>query len=81
MPTTTVRISPETRSLLREISSREKRSIQAILDTAVEEYRRRRFLQEVNQAYARLREDAAAWEDEQKERSHWDLTLADDLED
>ena len=50
MPTATVRISPGTRSLLKEISNREKRSIQAILDTAVEEYRRRRFLLEANQA-------------------------------
>jgi predicted transcriptional regulator len=81
MPTATVRISPETRSLLKEISNREKRSIQAILDTAVEEYRRRRFLQEANQAYARLREDAPAWEDELQERRHWDHTLADDLKD
>ena len=81
MPTATVRISPETRILLKEISSREKRSIQAILDTAVEEYRRRRFLQEANQGYARLRENPAAWGDEQVERRHWDQALADDLED
>ena len=39
------------------------------------------FLDEVNAAYARLRADPRAWEEELAERQLWDRTLADGLED
>lgn len=48
-----------------------------ILEKAVEEYRRARFLEEANQAYAALRADPEAWQAELEERAAWDATLAD----
>jgi hypothetical protein len=53
--------------------------MQAVLDKAVEAYRRKLFLEEVNQAYAELREDQEAWEELESERAAWDSTLADGL--
>lgn len=47
----------------------------------MEEYRRRRFLEEVNAAYAALREDPEAWSEIEEERSAWDATLGDGLPD
>lgn len=54
--------------------------MQAILDQAIEQYRRQIFLQEANQAYAALRKNSEAWATELEERKAWDLTLADGLE-
>jgi hypothetical protein len=37
-----------------------------------EEYRRRRFLKDVNAAYAALRNDPEAWQEIQAERAEWE---------
>ncbi len=73
----TVRISPGTRDLLRELAREEQSSMQAVLEQAVEHYRRERFLHRANMAFAALREDPAAWREEMREREEWDATLAD----
>jgi hypothetical protein len=41
--------------------------------------RRKRFLEEVNAAYASLRGDTKAWAAVQRERKEWDRTLLDGL--
>ena len=51
-----------------------------ILDKAIEAYRRARFLAGLNEDFAALRQNRAAWEEEQQERRAWDATLADGLE-
>ena len=38
------------------------------------------FLDEVNAAYARLRADPEAWDEELAERRLWDRTIGDGLE-
>jgi hypothetical protein len=53
--------------------------MQALLDKAVEFYRRQRFLEESNRAFEALRADRSAWMAEEAERDMWDITLADDL--
>jgi hypothetical protein len=53
--------------------------MQAVLEKAVEAYRRKLFLEEVNRAYAELREDPDAWANLESERAAWDSTLADGL--
>ena len=80
MNTLTVRISATSRNILRNLAAKEGVSMQAILDKAVESYRRQLFLQEVNKAYAVLRQDAKAWSETEKERAAWDATLEDGLE-
>jgi hypothetical protein len=53
---------------------------QTVLDKAVEEYRHRRFWDQVEAAASNLRKDSAAWNGEMSERQAWDATLADGLE-
>lgn len=75
----TTRISESTREILRELAVESGESMQTILDKAVEMYRRQRFLEESNRAFAALRADPGAWKVEQTEREEWEATLADDL--
>lgn len=50
-----------------------------ILHKAITERRRRRFLEDVNAAYAALREAPEAWKEVEEERSAWVVTLRDGL--
>ena len=79
MGQTTVRVTESTRTLLRHLAAAEGRPMQLIIATAVEAYRRERFLKAVNAGYATLREDAAAWAGVAEERAVWDRTLLDGL--
>ena len=68
------------RQPLRELAAREGKSMQAVLEKSIEHYRRQRFLEEVNTAYAALRQDREAWEAVEQERAQWDTTIFDGLE-
>ncbi|MBM4329634.1 MAG: toxin-antitoxin system protein [Deltaproteobacteria bacterium] len=81
MPTGTVRINQKSHNILRKIASTEGKPMQAILEAAIEEYRRQRFLHEANAAYAALRNDPKEWKEELAERKEWDSTLIDGQED
>ncbi len=50
---------------------------QAVLDRAIENYRRQIFLEQANEAFARLRQNEELWEDERAERADWEMTIAD----
>jgi predicted transcriptional regulator len=78
---TTVRIGEEAHLLLRSLAKEEKRPMLAILEQAIEEYRRRRFLESVNDAYATIRRDDRAWTNLAAERGEWDGALLDGLPD
>ena len=75
----TVRISDSARGTLRELARAEGKSMLALIDEAVEALRRQRFLEQVNAAYAKVRDDPDAWEELDAERREWDATLADGL--
>lgn len=81
MSSATVRVSERTRKLLRELAAATGESMQAILERAIEDYSRRRFLEEANASYAALRNNAQAWQEELDERALWDNALMDGLED
>ncbi len=72
-----IRIRPAVYQKLREISAKTNSSMQDTLELAVDEYRRKVFFEEVNAAFARLKADPTAWEEEIAERAEWDVTLAD----
>ena len=76
-----VRVNDTTHRILRELSERDGEPMPEILAKAVEDYRRRRFLEGANVAFAALRENPDAWEEELEEREIWDSTLADGLGD
>lgn len=79
MAYTTVRISEQTHGALRRIAQDEGKPMHAVVEEAVESLRRRRFLEQVNAAYAELRSDPRAWESVARERKEWDGTLLDGL--
>jgi hypothetical protein len=55
--------------------------MQTVLDRALETYRRQQILQQANITFAALRENSTEWKAEQEERSLWETTLGDGLED
>lgn len=79
MSTTTIRVTPKTHEILRELAGQEKPPIQALVQKAVSEYRKRQILAQGNLAYAALRADSAAWAEEVEERAAWEATVADQL--
>ncbi len=79
MAGTLVRVSTETHAKLQNLSQQCGAPMPAVLDQAVEAYRRQVFLQETNEAFAALRRNPRLWKQEQEERALWDRTLSDDL--
>ncbi|HMT21011.1 MAG TPA: toxin-antitoxin system protein [Promineifilum sp.] len=51
-----------------------------LVEEAVQAYQDRQLLEAINTAYAALREDPIAWAELLEERSEWDVTLGDGLE-
>lgn len=80
MQDSTVTISNHSHQILKELAARSGETMQIILDKAIENYRRQRFLEEANQAFAALRNNPEAWQAEMEEREAWDITLTDGLE-
>jgi hypothetical protein len=76
-----VRIQPDTYAKLRSLAKDAGVTMPEVLAEAVNELFRKRFIEECNAAYARLRADPKAWKEELEERALWDRTLADGLED
>jgi len=81
MPYCNIEISESSRSILHEISQQEKISTQTVLEKAIENYRRQYILTQTNKAYAKLKKNPQAWEEEIKERQSWENTLLDGLKD
>jgi len=77
MARTTVRMTEETRAVLRELARESNETMQQVLAKAVEAYRRRWILERHNAAYSALRADPEAWREVLEERAAWDVTLAD----
>ena len=76
----TVRISEASHLLLREMAAQEGASMQSVLDAALEQRRRQKFLAECDAAYAALQQDPEAWRDYQQELATWEVTSLDGLE-
>ena len=82
--TPNVRISPHAHELLRQLAEEEQASMQAVLDRAIERYRRESFLRAANSDFQALKGDlkgdSRAWKHEVQERQLWEQTLADGLD-
>ncbi|MBM4406522.1 MAG: toxin-antitoxin system protein [Chloroflexi bacterium] len=79
MESTTVRLNKESYAKLRQLSKKSGESLQEVLAKAIDHLERKRFLEQANADFARLREDPKAWEEELRERRVWDVTLMDGL--
>jgi succinate dehydrogenase/fumarate reductase flavoprotein subunit len=76
-----LRVTAKTHDSLRAIAKEKGRSMQQVVEQAVEAYRRQMILDETNAAYASLRKDSKAWAEVETEQAAWDATLRDGLED
>jgi predicted transcriptional regulator len=79
MATTTVRIPQPAHETLKVLAREAGEPMSAVLVQAIEQYRRKRFLEQMNVGFAALRADPKAWQEELEERRAWEATLMDDL--
>jgi len=77
---TMVRISEQAHLRLRELAAQDGEPMQTVLDKALEQYRRQKFLEECDVAYAALQQDSETWADYQEELAAWEVTSMDGLE-
>ena len=75
--TTTIRVAVSDRDLAQELATRMGRSQMEVVHEALELFRRQQLLADMNQGFAELRRDNAAWDEEMGERDVWDVTLGD----
>ena len=80
MATTTIRVSLRTRDLLQELARTSGSSMQAVLEQALEQYRRQQLIEATNAAYAALRAAPEAQANLEQKRLAWEQALADGLE-
>ena len=80
MGATTIRIRPESHQALKEMAAMTGKSLQDILDEAVEDRRRRLYLEGAADDYAALQQNPKAWSDFKKELEAWDSSNLDGLE-
>src|SRR5262249_61107844 len=73
-------ISEKTNVVLHELAEQTGKTVQEVLDTAVEDYRRKVFIEQVNAGYAALRADPAAWAEVEAERQSMEGSLMDGLD-
>ncbi len=77
----TVRISDQGRSLLGDLAAQTSTSMTEVLDAALDLYRRHRFLQQANEAYADLASNTQAQADYRTDLKSLEGTLDDGLAD
>lgn len=75
-----VRISANSYQILKTLSQGKGQSMQSVVDQAIEDLRRRKLLEETNRAFAVLKADKDAWQEEIEERELWENTLSDGVE-
>jgi predicted transcriptional regulator len=80
MSDVSVHVDQKSCEVLRNLSERTGRTIKDILDQAIEEYRRKVFLEAVNAGYAALRADPVAWAEFEAERRSMQGSLMDGLD-
>lgn len=77
---TNIEISEKSLDVIRHISEQKGLNISAVLDEAVEAYRREVLLDETNAAFQALKNDPEAWREEVEERRLWENAIGDDVE-
>ena len=79
MQTHTAKITSASYEILEMLAQELGQTRTAIIERALESYRRQYLLDKFNQAYDSLKSDPDAWGKELAERKSWDVTLADGL--
>lgn len=81
MASVNVRISSSSYEILKSLSKSNGQAMQAVIDQAIEDLRRRKMLEATNRAFEGLKSDKAAWQEETAERELWENTLSDGVND
>ncbi len=81
MTTITVRIGETAHRKLRALADSERTTMRVVIERALEDYRRQRFLETANRQYSNLRHDDQAWRHELAERELWIHSGTDGLND
>ncbi len=74
-------ISETAHEKLRELAVLEHSSTDAVIDRALEAYRRKLYFEQANAGYEALQSNPEDWKEELEERALWDATLGDGLDD
>jgi hypothetical protein len=75
-----VTIDPKTLQLLDLVCEHTGQSVQAVVNSVLEEYARKEFFRLSDLGYEQLRADPEAWAEYQAELAEWDATLMDGLD-
>ena len=75
------KISERSKKIVQEIVHETGESQMVVIQHAVLAYHREWRIQKINEAYAKLKKNKAAWKEELKERSILEKTLEDGLDD
>ena len=73
----TTRILDSDHALLLQLAQQTGKQHQEIIHEALESFHRERLLDDINAAFAQLKRDGTAWQEEQLERTAWDRTSTD----
>jgi hypothetical protein len=76
-----VRIFTSDKTFLETLSSERSQSMPQILHSIISQYRRQEFFDDLAGAYAELRSDSKAWDEEKRERRLYENTLLDGITD
>ncbi|MDD4146084.1 MAG: CopG family transcriptional regulator [Clostridia bacterium] len=79
--TTTIRVNRDIYNSIKLLAQKQNENMQDIIEKAINDYKKKKFFDELNTAYVKLMADPKAWEEEVKEREEWDAVLADGWED
>ena len=78
--TTTIRVSKEVYNAVKSIAQQQNEKIQDVIEQAIKDYKKKKFFDNLNLAYARLKADPKAWAEEEEEREDWDVAMKDGIE-
>jgi hypothetical protein len=78
--TTTVQISESSHQILKQLAEETGHTMTAILDRALDTFRRKVFFEGLKADYDALKADPEAWAEYEAERKLWDATLMDGLD-
>ncbi len=74
------RITTTTSTTLDDLQKSTGKTKQKLIEIAVEKLYNEYFVYKANKAYAKLKKNKKAWQEELKEREIWNQTLIDGLE-
>ena len=81
MSTQILRVQEDVYNEIKELSEQDGLPMAHVIAKAVEEYKRARFFDELDVAFARVKADPIAWAEEKQERALSENTLMDGLQD